>query len=96
MYCVPCTVYCLPSRLNSPRGDGGRAKRLGRFGKDRLVGNFGDGRINAIDLESGRFGASCRDNTRRLPSTASGGLGFGNGATAGRLVNPVLHGRNQP
>ncbi|AOR37269.1 TIGR03118 family protein [Streptomyces fodineus] len=41
--------------LNSPWGLETAPKRFGKFAGDLLVGNFGDGRINAFDLRTGRF-----------------------------------------
>jgi uncharacterized protein (TIGR03118 family) len=41
--------------LNSPWGLALAPERFGEFGGHLLVGNFGDGRINAFDLHSGEF-----------------------------------------
>ena len=57
---------------------------FGRFGKDLLVGNFGDGHINAYEIDTGAFRGQLKDQ-RGNPITISGlwALGFGNGALAG-------------
>ncbi|MGZ3681874.1 MAG: TIGR03118 family protein, partial [Ktedonobacterales bacterium] len=51
---------------------------------DLLVGNFGDGRINAINPRTGGFLGQLRDANDK-PITIDGlwGLDFGNGANAG-------------
>jgi len=41
--------------LNSPWGMAVAPKRFGKFSKALLVGNFGDGTINAFDLVSGKY-----------------------------------------
>ncbi|MER6089985.1 TIGR03118 family protein [Streptomyces bluensis] len=41
--------------LNSPWGLETAPKGFGQFAGDLLVGNFGDGRIHAFDLKTGRF-----------------------------------------
>jgi uncharacterized protein (TIGR03118 family) len=59
---------------------------FGRFGKDLLVGNFGDGRINAFDPDTGAFRGQLQgQGGRSNPITIDGlwGLGFGNGGLAG-------------
>ncbi|MGW2937396.1 TIGR03118 family protein [Streptomyces sp. NPDC001156] len=47
--------------LNSPWGLETAPRGFGRFSGDLLVGNFGDGRIHAFDLKSGRFEGTVRD-----------------------------------
>jgi uncharacterized protein (TIGR03118 family) len=71
-------------RLNSPWGVALAPADFGRFSNDLLVGNFGDGRINAIDPATGDFLGQLRDQTNR-PITIDGlwGLAFGNGGQAG-------------
>ncbi|MGW1165558.1 TIGR03118 family protein [Streptomyces sp. NPDC002550] len=51
--------------LNSPWGLETAPKGFGKFAGDLLVGNFGDGRINAFDLRTGRFEGTLRDRHRR-------------------------------
>jgi uncharacterized protein (TIGR03118 family) len=60
---------------------------FGRFSGDLLVGNFGNGRINAYEPQAdGTFAhrGQLRD-TGHKPITIDGlwGLGFGNGAASG-------------
>jgi uncharacterized protein (TIGR03118 family) len=71
-------------KLNSPWGLAVAPKGFGDFGGDLLVGNFGDGRINAYNPRSGEFEGTLRD-TNEKPIVIDGlwGLGFGNGAAAG-------------
>lgn len=47
--------------LNSPWGLETAPEKFGKFSGDLLVGNFGDGRINAFDLRTGRFEGTLRD-----------------------------------
>jgi uncharacterized protein (TIGR03118 family) len=64
--------------VRAPRGFGGFQDAL-------LVGNFGDGTINAFDLKSHRFLGQLEDNSGN-PLTIDGlwGLTFGNGKQAGK------------
>lgn len=66
--------------LNSPWGLA-LAPSFGDFSNALLVGNFGDGRINAFNLGSGKFLGQLQD-TFGNPMTINGlwGLNFGNGA----------------
>ncbi len=70
--------------LNSPWGLALAPEGFGRFGKDLLVGNFGDGHINAYELATGNFRGQLKDQ-KGNPITINGlwALGFGNGALAG-------------
>jgi uncharacterized protein (TIGR03118 family) len=70
--------------LNSPWGLALAPNGFGRFGKDLLVGNFGDGHINAYEPDTGAFRGQLKD-PRGNPITIDGlwALGFGNGGTAG-------------
>jgi len=75
--------------LNSPWGLAVAPSSFGQFGGDLLVGNFGDGRINAFRFPSGnshkfRFAGQLA-NSRRRPIKIDGlwGLGVGNDAMAG-------------
>jgi len=53
---------------------------FGEFSNTLLVGNFGDGRINAFDLVSGKhLGALKGANGRPLEIDGLWGLAFGNG-----------------
>lgn len=71
-------------RLNSPWGLAMAPAAFGRFSNDLLIGNFGDGRINAVDPTTGDFLGQPRDASNR-PITIDGlwGLSFGNNANAG-------------
>ncbi len=71
-------------RLNSPWGLALAPADFGRFSNDLLVGNFGDGRINAINPKNGAFLDQLRDQANR-PITIDGlwALAFGNDAAAG-------------
>ena len=72
--------------LNSPWGLTLAPEGFGRFGKDLLVGNFGDGRINAFEPDTGVFRGQLQgQGGNSNPITINGlwGLGFGNGGLAG-------------
>src|SRR6266568_4193442 len=75
----------LHGRLNSPWGLALAPADFGRFSNNLLVGNFGDGRINAYDLNTGEFFGQLRDQTN-TPITIDDlwGLGFGNDMNAGK------------
>ncbi len=75
----------LHGRLNSPWGLALAPADFGRFSNDLLVGNFGDGRINAYDLNTGEFLGQLRDQTN-TPITIDDlwGLSFGNDGNAGK------------
>ena len=66
--------------LNSPWGLALAPAGFGRFSNRLLVGNFGDGRINAFDVATGRFVGQIR-GTDGHPLRIDGlwGLSFGNG-----------------
>lgn len=76
--------------LNSPWGLALAPDGFGRFSDHLLVGNFGDGRINAFDFHS-RHSDGPLKNDRGEPIFIGGlwGLKFGGGGknTAGALVN---------
>jgi hypothetical protein len=67
--------------LNSPWGLAIAPATFGNFHDDLLVGNFGDGRINAFSLRTGAFGGQLKSETS-APIVIPGlwGLKFGNGA----------------
>jgi uncharacterized protein (TIGR03118 family) len=67
-------------RLNAPWGLALAPASFGRFGNRLLVGNFGDGAINAYNLETGHFEGELRDVHHR-PIRIDGlwGIAFGNG-----------------
>lgn len=70
--------------LNSPWGLALAPDNFGAFSNALLVGNFGDGHINAYNVHSGAFLGQIRDAAGN-PIVIDGlwGLTFGNGATAG-------------
>lgn len=74
----------LHGRLNSPWGLALAPADFGLFSNALLVGNFGDGRINAYDLNTGEFLGQLRDQANH-PITIDGlwSLQFGNDAAAG-------------
>jgi uncharacterized protein (TIGR03118 family) len=67
--------------LNSPWGMAVAPAGFGPLGGDLLVGNFGDGTINAFNLTSGAFLGTVSD-TSGNPIVNQGlwGLAFGNGS----------------
>lgn len=70
--------------LDSPWGVVLAPVGFGPFGGDLLVGNFGDGRINAFDLASGILQGPL-NGTNGIPLFIDGlwGLAFGNGGNGG-------------
>ena len=76
--------------LNSPWGLALAPAGFGDFGNSLLVGNFGDGRINAFDLATGHFMGTLKGADGK-PITISGlwGLAFGNGQL-GQPVNTLF------
>jgi len=70
--------------LNSPWGLALAPAGFGEFSQDLLVGNFGDGRINVFEPNTGRFLGQLADGQGN-PITIDHlwGLEFGNGAGAG-------------
>ena len=66
--------------LNAPWGLAVAPAGFGQFAGRLLVGNFGDGRINAYDLASGQFvGTMMGANDRPVHIDGLWGLAFGNG-----------------
>jgi uncharacterized protein (TIGR03118 family) len=66
--------------LNAPWGVALAPANFGRFRNTVLVGNFGDGRINAYDLRTSVFiGQLPGSNNRPLTIDGLWGLAFGNG-----------------
>jgi len=67
-------------RLNAPWGLAIAPADFGRFSNRLLVGNFGDGSINAYDVATGRFlGQFRKPDGKRLTIDGLWGLSFGNG-----------------
>ena len=70
--------------LNSPWGLALAPADFGKFSGDLLVGNFGNGHINAYNIENGAArGHMLRPNGGTLEIDGLWGLAFGNGAAAG-------------
>jgi hypothetical protein len=71
--------------LDSPWGIVRAPDDFGRFSHDVLIGNFGDGHINAFDAKTGHFEGELRD-AKGQPITIAGlwGLKFGNNGSAGK------------
>jgi len=70
--------------LDSPWGLALAPSGFGKFGNDLLVGNFGDGKINAFDPVSGKFLGSLSDQHGQTLSIGGlWGLAFGNGQNTG-------------
>ncbi len=70
--------------LNAPWGLALAPAGFGKFAGDVLVGNFGDGHVNAFDPKTNAFVGTLR-NAAGQPITIPGlwGLQFGNGVSAG-------------
>ncbi len=67
--------------LDAPWGIAQAPKHFGKASKDLLIGNFGDGRINAFNPRNGRFEGALRKGKRgpRLEIDGLWALEFGNG-----------------
>jgi len=72
--------------LNSPWGLTLAPASFGQFSEDLLVGNFGDGTINAYNPHNGKFEGTLTDAAGK-PISIEGlwGLTFGNGGLGGAL-----------
>jgi uncharacterized protein (TIGR03118 family) len=71
-------------RLDSPWGLAWAPPSFGPFGKMLLVGNFGNGRINAYDPETGKLmGGLRRPNEEFVTIQGLWALEFGNGMNGG-------------
>jgi uncharacterized protein (TIGR03118 family) len=67
-------------KLNAPWGIALAPAGFGRFSNQLLVGNFGDGTINAYDLKNGTFAGQLRTtNGQVLKIDGLWGIAFGNG-----------------
>jgi uncharacterized protein (TIGR03118 family) len=72
--------------LNLPWGLALAPANFGQFSNDLLVGNLGDGHINAFDPSTGNFLGQLADrNGNPIAIPNLWGLAFGNGALAGRM-----------
>ncbi|MEA2874745.1 MAG: hypothetical protein QOH67_5114 [Hyphomicrobiales bacterium] len=75
--------------LNSPWGIALAPDGFGDFGGALLVGNFGDGAVNAFDPVSGRLLGALQDGTgATIHIPGLWGLTFGNGSRANPAVAP--------
>ena len=71
-------------QLNQPWAIAMAPSNFGSFSNDLLVGNFGDGHINAFDPKNGHFVGELNDaNGQPIAITHLWGLAFGNGGEAG-------------
>lgn len=71
--------------LNSPWGLALAPHNFGTASGDLLVGNFGDGTINAYDPDTGEFDTQLQDNQGNpIQTDGLWGIGFGNNGQAGR------------
>jgi uncharacterized protein (TIGR03118 family) len=72
--------FATQGTLNSPWGLALAPAQFGSFSNDLLIGDFGDGRVNAFDPASGAFLGQLSD-VGNTPLTIDGlwGLAFGNG-----------------
>jgi uncharacterized protein (TIGR03118 family) len=72
------------SALNSPWGLAIAPATFGKFANDLLVGNFGDGLINAYDPTTGAFAGTLQDPSgKNIVIPGLWALYFGNGASGG-------------
>lgn len=72
------------SLLNSPWGLAIAPATFGKFANDLLVGNFGDGLINAYDPTTGAFMGTLQDPTgKNIVIDGLWALFFGNGSSGG-------------
>jgi uncharacterized protein (TIGR03118 family) len=70
--------------LNAPWGIQMAPANFGQFSNDLLIGNFGDGRVNAFDPQTGKLvGSLTNDSGKPLEISGLWGLNFGNGAGSG-------------
>ncbi len=70
--------------LNSPWGLAKAPSNFGKFSGDILVGNFGDGHINAFDPVTGDFVGALRDaNNKVISIDGLWAITFGNGGSTG-------------
>ena len=69
--------------MNSPWGIAIAPANWGLFGGDLLVGNFGDGKINAYDLNGNFQGTVADANGNPIVNNGLWALKFGNGGNGG-------------
>jgi uncharacterized protein (TIGR03118 family) len=72
------------SALNSPWGMAIAPATFGQYANDLLVGNFGDGLINAFDPTTGKYLGTLQDqNGKNIVNQGLWALLFGNGGSGG-------------
>jgi uncharacterized protein (TIGR03118 family) len=71
--------------LNAPWGLTLAPKNFGPFTGDLLVGNFGDGTINAFDPLTHAFEGQLKTSAGVISISGLWGIGFGNGMASGPL-----------
>ena len=71
--------------LNAPWGITLAPNNFGPFSGDLLIGNFGDGTINAFDLLTDAFEGQLKKSGSVISIEGLWGIGFGNGASAGPI-----------
>src|ERR1700682_5517449 len=77
-------------KLNSPWGLALAPDNFGPFSGALLVGNFGDGHINAYSSRSGRFiGTLANEAGAPIQIEGLWGIRFGNGSTGGGALAPT-------
>ena len=83
--------FAAQGTLNSPWGMALAPNNFGKFSGALLVGNFGDGRINAFDMSNGNFLGQMA-TPRGQPLTIDGlwGLAFGNDTHGGGASNQLF------
>jgi uncharacterized protein (TIGR03118 family) len=83
--------FAAHGHLNSPWGLAIAPAGFGPFHGRLLVGNFGDGTVNAFDLRIGKFHGQLGDGTGRpIVNDGLWGLRFGNGVAAGGPRNTLF------
>jgi uncharacterized protein (TIGR03118 family) len=77
--------------LNAPWGMTRAPSSFGEFGGDLLVGNFGDGTINAFDFGTGDYTGTLRDSSGNpIVNEGLWGITFGNGGNGGNPATLYL------
>jgi uncharacterized protein (TIGR03118 family) len=72
--------FATGGRLNAPWGLALAPADFGKFSNRLLIGNFGDGAINAYDLATGQFRGVLRNTDgQKLTNEGLWGISFGNG-----------------
>jgi uncharacterized protein (TIGR03118 family) len=75
--------FASQGKLNSPWGIAEAPFNFGRFSKDLLIGNFGDGRINAFETDNGHFRGQLADpSNKKIVIDGLWSLIFGGGVNS--------------